>query len=111
MKKTTHLSIDTLSAEILENHRVSESWEKTGNDYNISGGMAYRIAMQGYEPKDNHIRAILGLPEMLPAPACAKCGKVHTTARCTEGRQPRRRWVRCAGHASGEWVIVKNKEE
>ena len=103
MKKTVHLSIDTLAAEISENHRVSGSWEKTGNDYNLSGGMAYRIAMQGYEPKDNHIRAALGLPPMLPAPACAKCGKVHTTARCTEGRTAGRRWVRCAGHAGGGW--------
>lgn len=49
--------------------------------------------------------ARLGLPAMLPAPACAKCGKVHTTARCTDGKQPRRRWVRGEndGHAGGHW--------
>ena len=81
----------------------TDRWRDTGFMLGISGGMAFRIARQGYEPKDNHIRATLGLPAMLPAPACAKCGKVHTTARCTEGRTAGRRWVRCAGHAGGGW--------
>ena len=107
MKKTTHLNRDSLAAEIRENHRVSESWEKTGEDYKISGGMAYRIAVQGYEPKDAHIRAVLGLPILAPAPVCPKCNVVHVRATCPRvGKRPR--WVRDTvgyndGHMGGGW--------
>lgn len=103
MKKTTHLNRDSLAAEISENHRVTESWEKTGEDYKISGGMAYRIAMQGYEPKDAHIRAALGLPILAPAPVCPVHGVVHTGSCPRVGKRPR--WVRTyeAGHAGGRW--------
>jgi len=55
------------------------------------------------KPLPKKWREAFGFPVMLPAPACAKCGKVHTTARCTEGRTAGRRWVRCAGHAGGGW--------
>jgi len=41
--------------------------------------MAYRVALQGYEPKDTEIRRRLGLPVnplvMGTAVFCAKCGR------------------------------------
>ena len=67
----------------------------------VPAGTLCTIFKGGEVPKKWRTR--FGMTEFLPAPACAKCGKVHTTARCTEGKQPRRRWVRCAGHAGGRW--------
>ena len=63
-------------------------WRIVGQEFGISGGMAYRIAIHGYEPKMPHIRFALGLPALAPAPVCIKCGQVHTTKRCTN--QPKR---------------------
>jgi len=79
--------------------RVQRCYEKAGNwravgaELGISGGMAYRIAVDGYEPKEVHIRVRLGLPAMAPAPVCAKCGEVHVAKRCTKrGRRGMDLW-------------------
>jgi hypothetical protein len=92
------MNVDELIVKINAIHAKTRCWKTTGAALKISGGMAYRIASQGYEPKDNHIRALLGLAEMYPAPACKKCGKVHVSRRCTETVNPRPRWVRVMGH-------------
>jgi hypothetical protein len=96
---------DELIAKINKIQAKTRRWKLTGDALGVSGGMAFRIAKQGYEPKDNHIRAVLGLPEMLPAPACSKCGRVHVSPRCTEDRQPRQVWVRSFedGHRGGHY--------
>ena len=100
--KNSYLTVSTVRQELAKK-RPKSTWRRIGAEYGITGAMAYRIVNNNYEPRTTPIRAALGLPPMLPAPACAKCGRVHTTARCTEGKQPRRRWVRCAGHAGGRW--------
>ena len=69
------------------------SWRQIGASYGITGGMAFRIATQGYEPKSPIIRARLGLPAMVPVSACPKCGGVHVKLRCDAGRVVRRELV------------------
>lgn len=59
-----------------------KSWRAVGAEMGISGGMAYRIAKDQYEPKDAHIRAMLGMSAMMPAPACPVCGVVHVARQC-----------------------------
>jgi len=62
------------------------TWSAVGRKFGITAGTAHRIVMRGYEPKSAHIRAKLGLPVFLLAPACPVCGSVHTTKRCTKRR-------------------------
>ncbi len=62
-----------------------------GAAFGISGGMAYRMVNEGYEPKDPHIRVKLGLPAMVPAPACPVCGEVHVSSRCPMQAAERRK--------------------
>ena len=83
-------TISILRRELNRFHQKVQrgGWRIVGAKFGISGGMAYRIAMQEYEPKSLHIRLALGLPALAPAPVCVKCGQVHTTKRCTN--QPKR---------------------
>jgi len=39
----------------------SGGWRAVGTVFGISGGMAYRVAVQGYEPRDGEIRKRLGM--------------------------------------------------
>jgi len=48
----------------------------------IAPGTLCSIA-KGRDPKNPHVRAVLHLPALIPAPACRVCGEVHTTKRCT----------------------------
>lgn len=83
-------TISILRRKLNQSHQKLQrgGWRLVGAEFGISGGMAYRIAVDGYEPKEPHIRLKLGLPALAPAPVCVKCGQVHTTKRCTN--QPRR---------------------
>ena len=49
-----------LNADYVKYH----TWAKVGAENGISGGMAYRVAVQGYQPRDMQIRNILGLPPL-----------------------------------------------
>ena len=67
-----------------------------GAEIGISGGMAYRVATSDYEPRDNAIRKLLGLPQLARAPICPTCGVVHVRKTCpvkhkSGKRRPRRR--------------------
>ena len=62
-------------------------WRAVGAAYGITAGMAWRIARQGYEPKDALIRVKLGLPARAMAPVCRRCGIVHVSKRCSRGRR------------------------
>jgi hypothetical protein len=44
--------------------------------------------IKGEEPRDPHIRAILRLPILAPAPVCPTCGEIHIKARCPHRKQP-----------------------
>lgn len=68
-------------------------WRAVGREFGITGGMAFRIAMRGYEPRDPVIRTRLELPAYIEVPACPKCGMVHLKKRCSQGsRFHRRLW-------------------
>jgi len=71
-----------LGREVKKAYKRLGNWRAVGDELGISGGMAYRIAVDGYEPKDAHIRLKLGLPALVPAPVCPVCGVVHVARRC-----------------------------
>jgi hypothetical protein len=89
------ISIDLLAKKMRSEHKRLDSWRETGKAFRISGGMAYRIAKEKYEPKNPHIRHVLGLPALIPAPACPVCGDVHVSKRCPKIRKPPKRWSDC----------------
>lgn len=84
------MKIGNLSREIRKSYRKSHNWRKTAAEFGLSSGMAYRIAKNGYEPKDAHIRHKLGLPALMPAPVCHNCGEVHVSHRCPYKRKYKR---------------------
>jgi hypothetical protein len=65
-------------------------WREVGRRHGITGAMAHRIANSDYEPKEVHARFLLGLPALVPAPVCEKCGDVHLTKRCARRPLPTR---------------------
>ena len=95
-----------LKNDILRRYANLGNWRAVGKDMGITSGMAFRVAVNGYEPHDPHIRSILNLPVLLPAPVCLKCGEVHVTKKCMKGvkPEPKSKWVRVLGHAG--WEIV-----
>jgi len=69
--------------------------------------------LKGEFPTDEHKRHIMGLPALIPAPACVKCGEVHVARRCTKntGRKtPRRVAIRCDDMRSAAGTILRNLE-
>lgn len=90
------ISLGSLSHAMQKAH-CRASWRQIGAQYGITGGMAYRIAVHGYDPKSPVIRARLGLPSMVEVSACSKCGGVHIKARCDAGRLPRREHMEIEG--------------
>ena len=65
------------------------SYRKIAALYGVSHAVIHRAAVYGIEPKNNSIRAALGLPPHTVAVApCAKCGAVHVAKRCTDRAQP-----------------------
>ena len=59
----------TLAKALRKTHRETRSWLQTARLHNITDsdgtpnkGMAYRIARDGYEPKDHQLRIRIGLP-------------------------------------------------
>ena len=81
--------IERVRVDIQRRYKRLKNWRKVASFYGINVGMAWRIA-HGYEPKEAHIRYILDLPALVPAPVCPKCGNVHVTKRCTLVRRPHR---------------------
>jgi hypothetical protein len=72
--------------EVKKAYRRLGNWRAVGKEMGITGGMAFRIGMRKYEPKEAKIRARLGLPAFGRAPVCAECGEVHVAKRCPEGK-------------------------
>jgi hypothetical protein len=77
-------------AVIKAKHDAGISLRDISADYqNITHADISRI-LQGEFPRSVCKREALGLPMLLPAPACPKCGGVHVTKRCTDGDKPRK---------------------
>jgi hypothetical protein len=51
-----------LGRALAASHAVTGSWEATGAFLGVSGGLAYRIAVDGYEPRSIEARSRVGLP-------------------------------------------------
>lgn len=77
------MTFDTVRRKIQKAYQKRHNWQKVGDEFGITKGMAYQIAVYGHEPKDPHIRLRLKLPALVPAPVCPKCCVVHVTKRCT----------------------------
>jgi hypothetical protein len=86
-------SIDSLRREVKKAYKELKNWRKVGQEFNITSGMAYRIAKNKYEPKDPRIRFVLGLSALAPAPVCPVHGVVHVAHRCPGQRKPRQAWM------------------
>lgn len=69
---------DTLVEQIKTASQNGATWRDVGSMFGITAGLAHRIANERHEPKEPDIRRRLGLPVLLPAPACPDCGAVHT---------------------------------
>jgi len=63
------MNIDKLGRLLKKSHSKTRSWNKTGAAFHITGGMAYRIANEGYEPVNPVVRIGLGLGLRV----CPKC--------------------------------------
>ncbi len=79
-------SLGDVSHELRKAYKELGGWRLVGERHGISGGMAFRVAMQGYEPKEARIRVRLGLPARVEVSACPQCGGVHVKSRCAEVR-------------------------
>jgi len=68
------MNIQQLGRILKKSHSKTRSWNKTGAAFHISGGMAYRIAVQGYDPANPVTRIGLGLGFRV----CPKCQRKIT---------------------------------
>jgi hypothetical protein len=99
--------LQKLIRSVYRENRDAGGWRRVGELFGVTGGMAYRIA-KGYEPKDPHIRYILRLPAMVPAPVCPKCGEIHLKMRCDKQRTFTR-WD-CLPVALVRWALDHREE-
>lgn len=89
----SHLTArNTVQAGLLADYARLQDWQKVGGKKGVSGGMAYRVAVHGYEPRANRIRASLGLPALEPAPVCPVHGVVHAGHCPKPRRAPKSLW-------------------
>jgi hypothetical protein len=83
---------NTIRKRLLKDYDTLGTWEKVGQKWGLNRGLAFMIAVKGYEPKNPHLRNQLGLPSLILAPACPKCGVVHVTRRCTGHGAATKHW-------------------
>lgn len=95
-KKTPRRQMVKIQKELKKDYeelKTKGGWRAVGKRYGISCGMAYRVAMDCYEPSDIVIRRKLGLKVMKPAPVCPFCGEVHIRKSCPHRRKVVHRWA------------------
>lgn len=91
-KLSTNPSLRRLAQEIRKCYtRNPNGWSAVAKVYNITPGLAWRIAWQAYEPRSAKLRIQLGLPALVPTAACPRCGVVHVQKRCPNHRRVQRR--------------------
>lgn len=71
------MNIKQLGKLIRKSHQNTKSWNKTGREFGITGGMAFRIVHSEYEPVSQSTRNRLGL-DIRICPCC-KRKIVHKT--------------------------------
>jgi hypothetical protein len=110
MDVMSYTALKNLQHELMLSHAMLSNWRKVGEKFGVRHPIAYRIAMQGYEPKDEHIRAILNLPVLIPTPACRRCGVVHIARRCPLPRHQEYRDIFATPAHVLRWQM-ENREE
>jgi hypothetical protein len=74
---------DAIRTNVLAQRDAGIPWRKIAANLGVKPGTLCRWAKNGWEPKDNTIRAKLGLPPVLVlAPPCPNCGKAHPPKPC-----------------------------
>ena len=56
---------ERLSDALLDQHVSGMSYQEMADFYGVSKAMIWRVANQGYEPKDDVIRERLGFPQII----------------------------------------------
>lgn len=81
-------TLDILKARLAAMRGAGLTWRKIATEFDgVPAGTLCAIS-KGREPRGADIRAALGLPVLLPAPACV-CGQVHIrTGRCPNAPKP-----------------------
>lgn len=86
MSNLTYGTSAAQKAKIKALREAGKTWRQiAANDYHgtVKPGTLCRFVKTDWEPRRPTIRAALGLPALVPAPCCRKCGAVHVTRRCT----------------------------
>jgi len=99
---------NAIQERLLKDYDVLGTWAKVGQKWGLNKGLAFMIAKKNYEPKDPHLRHKLGLPALIPAPACRECGEVHVAKRCP--RKPEAKHWRDWPDERIRWAL-ENREE
>lgn len=81
-------TLDKLKARLDALHGTGLTWRQIATKFDgVPAGTLCAIS-KGREPRKASVRAALGLPVLLPAPACA-CGEVHVRrGRCPNAPRP-----------------------
>ena len=82
-------SLDMVRDELIRLNTVEHlSWRKIACLERFSGITAGTLCAisKGREPRNMEHRRILRMPTLELAPVCNKCGEVHVTKRCTNGK-------------------------
>ena len=56
---------NAIQTRLFELHTLWGSWRAVGLELDVSSGMAWRVANEGYEPVDPEIRKKLGFPQII----------------------------------------------
>ena len=63
MSKT--ISLDTLKRQLIKRNENGETWAAMAREYGVSTAVLWRLANEGYNPKNKKTRAKLSLPELV----------------------------------------------
>ncbi len=66
---------NTIRNRLQADYDLLGTWKAVGAKYKVSSGMAYRVAVYGYEPHKASIRAALDLPVTVSVTVCPHCGQ------------------------------------
>ena len=59
------VSLSTLKTTLLTRNASGESWAEMGREYDVNPAVIWRIANEGYNPKNTETRRRLCLPELV----------------------------------------------
>jgi hypothetical protein len=106
---------DRLKRDLLAKNLSGKTLREIAKEY--GDGITHADIQRGIKgdfPKSEHKRFILGLPALIPTPACNKCGEVHVRRRCPNTSQakttPRRVAIRTDDMRSAAATILRNIE-